>query len=146
MKTTRTHIPSSEKNLRFSGGHFVYCPSLLLGSQIKNFCHISNSVSTTTNQLNSLLLSDSVASSFSKVLLHKLLLPQRVNRFTASFEAQRFITVCTKEPNVPIPSQMNAVYLLPITFLRYILISSFHLCLGLPSCILPLLLPITCRL
>ena len=77
------------------------CPSLLLGSQIKNWHHISSSVSTTTNQLNPILLTDALANSFSRVLLHKLLLPQRFNRFPASFEAQTFITACTERAKCP---------------------------------------------
>lgn len=89
------------------------CPSLLLGNQIKNFRHISKTVSITTNQLNPILLSDALSSFFNRVLLHKLLLPQRVNRFPASFEAQSFITACTKGAKCPYPEPEECSLLTP---------------------------------
>jgi hypothetical protein len=89
------------------------CPSLLLGNQIKNFHQILSTVSPTTNQLNPTLLSDALSNSFSRVLLHKLLLPQRGSRFPTSFEAQRFITACTKGAKYPYPEPDECNLLIP---------------------------------
>jgi hypothetical protein len=66
MKTTRTHIPSSPQKIwDFQLVISFVCPSLLLGNQIKTLHHISNTVSTTTNQLNPTLSTDALSISFS---------------------------------------------------------------------------------
>ena len=120
MKTRRTHIPSSKKKIwDFQVVISSVCPSLLLGNQIKTLHHISNTVSTTTNQPNPTLSSDALSISFSRVLLHKLLLPQRVNTFPALFEAQRFITACTKGAKCPYPKPDECNLLTPHHILRY---------------------------
>ena len=66
------------------------------------------------------------------------------NFFSASQEIPRILwdpkvhyLVCTNTPPIPILSQINQVRVPHPTSWRYILILSFHLCLGLPSGLLP---------
>ena len=73
-----------------------------------------------------------------RVLLEKLTGLQLVKKFTVFHGTRRFITAltCVRHPSLSWASPIQSIYPHP-TFWRSILILSTHLCLGLPSGLLP---------
>ena len=73
-----------------------------------------------------------------KVLLEKLTGLQLVKKFPAFYGTRRFITELTsvRHPSLSWASLIQSIYPHPTSW-RYILILSTHLCLGLPSGLLP---------
>ena len=78
----------------------------------------------------------------SRVLLEKLTSSQPVKKFPAFYGTRRFITAFTRARYCPYPEPARSSPC-PSTsrFLKYILILSSHLCLGLPSGLFPSLFP-----
>ena len=74
---------------------------------------------------------------WSRVLPEQLTVPQLVKKFPAVYGTQRFIAAFRRAQHLFLMlSHSNAVYSPHPTFLRFILILCFHLCLGLTSNIL----------
>ena len=75
---------------------------------------------------------------WSKVLLEKLTGLQLVKKFPAFYGTRKFITALTSARHLSLSwaTSIQSTQLHP-TFRRSILILSSHLCLGLPSCLLP---------
>ena len=81
---------------------------------------------------------------WSRVLLEKLIVPQQIKKFPATYGNQRFITTFTSARHLSL-SWARSIQSIPShpTSWRSILILSYHLCRGIPSGLFPSEFPTT---